>query len=513
MHEVVDAPEPELAELLAKLAPVDLVLVEGFKQHGHAKIEVHRAETGATVIAENDATIRAMASDISHRALDIPSFDLNDTGTIADFILASVGLGSDIGLGPLKDDCFALPAGVNWVPVDEALAMLQRRMKPCVGAETVPVSEAQGRVLAADVAALRSNPPGANSAVDGYGFAHSASGVGSQVLPLAESRAAAGAPFDGALPVGQAVRIFTGALLPQGVDTVVLQEDVTLSDGQVSFTGPVKPGANTRMEGEDIKAGAIALNAGQVLRAPDVALLSATGSDDVPVFEQLRVGVLSTGDEIVPAGQAAEAEKTYDANRPMLLALAEKWGYRSVDLGHVGDDQAALRERLNGAAKDADVILTSGGASAGDEDHMGALLQETGAAFTWRIAIKPGRPLALAMWRSVPIFGLPGNPVAALICTLIFARPAMSVLAGAGWNQPQGFEITADFEKIKKPGRREFLRARLNGAGRVEVFQSEGSGRISGLSWADGLVELGDGACHIRVGDPVRYIPYSSFGI
>jgi hypothetical protein len=169
-----------------------------------------------------------------------------------------------------------------------------------------------------------------------------------------------------------------------------------------------------------------------------------------------------------------------------------------------------LRARLDAAAKDVDVILTSGGASAGDEDHVSALLTEAGAMALWRIAVKPGRPLALGLWQGVPVFGLPGNPVAAMVCTLIFARPAMALLAGSGWTEPQGFDVPAAFEKRKKPGRREYLRARMRD-GRAEVFASEGSGRISGLSWAEGLIELDEAARDIKPGDAVRFIPYGSF--
>ena len=172
----------------------------------------------------------------------------------------------------------------------------------------------------------------------------------------------------------------------------------------------------------------------------------------------------------------------------------------------------ALRARLDDAAGRADVLLTSGGASAGDEDHMSALLREAGAMQLWRIAVKPGRPLALGTWHGVPVFGLPGNPVAALVCALIFARPAVALLAGGDWQAPQGFEVPAGFAKRKKPGRREYLRARMR-EGRAEVFTSEGSGRISGLSWAEGLVELPDGAAEIAVGDPVRFLPFGSFGM
>jgi len=197
----------------------------------------------------------------------------------------------------------------------------------------------------------------------------------------------------------------------------------------------------------------------------------------------------------------------------MLLAILTRWGFEAVDLGHVRDDRAAVRARLDQAAGSVDAMLTSGGASAGDEDHLSAILKAEGQITSWRIALKPGRPLALGMWRETPVFGLPGNPVAAFVCTLIFARPALGLLGGAGWETPQGFDVKAEFTKDKKPGRREYLRARLNDQGRAEVYPSEGSGRISSLSWADGLVELADEAAQIQPGSLVKYYPFGSFGL
>ena len=425
----------------------------------------------------------------------------------------AAAIGAPISLKPprLKNDCFALPPGVDWTPVDEALDRLRERLHPVVGTEDVEFEQAGGRILAEDAIAGRSNPPAPNSAVDGYGFAHEATSEGDQLLPLVNGRAAAGAPFDGEVPTGHAIRILTGALLPDGVDTVVLDEDCSTDGARVAFEGPVKTGANTRKAGEDVMAGQIALRQGTRLGAPEVALLAATGVTHVKVFRSLRVGVLSTGDEVVSSGATPDLARTYDANRPMLLELLRDWRIEAVDLGHVGADRAAISERLTDAAGRCDAILTSGGASAGDEDHVSSLLGATGTRADWRIALKPGRPLALGLWSGVPVFGLPGNPVAALVCTLIFARPAFGVLGGEGWSSPRGFAVPAAFEKNKKPGRREFLRARLTEAGHAEVFKSEGSGRISGLAWADGLVELPDGAATIRPGDPVRYIPYASF--
>ncbi len=412
---------------------------------------------------------------------------------------------------PLRNDCFALPAGVDWTPVDDALALLRQRLGPVTPSCKVSLSDAAGRVLARDVTARRSNPPHPNSAVDGYGFAGGAPD-GVQDRPLVAGRAAAGVPFDGALPAGHAIRVLTGASLPDGVDTVILEEDVTADADRIAFRGPLKQGSNTRKAGEDVVAGEVILSAGRRLTAADLALMSAVGVAEVELRAPLKVAVLSTGDELVEAGQQAGPGQIYDANRPMLLDMVRQFGCEPVDMGRVSDDRAALRTRLDQAAAAADVVLTSGGASAGDEDHVSALLLEAGAMQQWRIAVKPGRPLALGLWDGKPVFGLPGNPVAAMVCTLVFARPALDLLAGADWAEPEGYLMPAAFEKRKKPGRREYLRARVRD-GRAEAFASEGSGRISGLSWAEGLVEIEDGARHIRPGDPVRYIPFGSFGL
>ncbi len=412
---------------------------------------------------------------------------------------------------PLRNDCFALPPGTHWTPVDEALDLLRTRLHVVTATQSVPVAAALGRVLAQEVVAARSNPPRPNTAVDGYGFAGGRP-EGVHVLPLLQGRAAAGGDFEGAVPEGHAVRVLTGAFLPEGVDTVVLQEDVTAGADQIAFRGPIKPGANTRRAGEDVGADDVILRAGRRVTPADMALLAATGVGHVEVRAALKVGVLSTGDELAEAGSDAGETQIFDANRPMLLSLVARLGYEAVDLGRVPDDPAKLARTLTAGAAQADVILTSGGASAGDEDHVSALLRGAGAMQMWRIAVKPGRPLALGLWDGTPVFGLPGNPVAAMVCTLVFATPALAVMAGQAWREPQGFDMPAAFEKSKKPGRREYLRARVR-EGRVEVFASEGSGRISGLSWAEGLVELPDGALDVRKGDPVRFIPYSSFGI
>ncbi|MDG2340011.1 MAG: molybdopterin-guanine dinucleotide biosynthesis protein B, partial [Paracoccaceae bacterium] len=515
MTELRGVEEPSLQDLLGQMSDADIVLVEGYKSAPHPKIEAFRVENGRDPLANDNSSIVAIAGK-GDFSTSLPVLGLDDTQSIADYILGQVGLSAIIDAAPkkLRNDCFALPAGVDWVPVDEALARLEASLTPVTGSEEILVDVSTGRVLAQDVIANRSNPPAANSAVDGYGFDHASVAKWPCRLPLVDGRAAAGVPFDGDVPTGQAIRILTGAIIPRGVDTVVLEEDVLIESGHVVFSGGLKRGSNTRRAGEDIEVGQPVLSAGHVIRPADIALLTAVGIKSIFVCMPLRVGVLSTGDEIKDVSDISlELHQIYDANRPMLLSLVERWGHQAIDMGLAPDDPNEIERRLNGYIGKVDVILTSGGASAGDEDHVSHLLSTKGTLSSWRIAMKPGRPLALAMWQGVPVFGLPGNPVAAFVCALVFGKPAMSLLSGAGWQKPQGFMVPAAFDKSKKHGRREYLRAKMNENGEVEAFKSEGSGRISGLAWAEGLVELPDEGCEIAKGDLVRYLPYASFGI
>ena len=414
----------------------------------------------------------------------------------------------------LPEDCFALPPGVDWTPVDTALEFLRTRMTCVVGTEAVQIGNAEGRILAEPVIAIRQHPPATNSAVDGYAYAFDSLGDGQECrLRLLPGRAAAGKPHESGVPPGAALKVLTGAILPEGADSVVLEEGTVIEDGLVAFRRPRRKGLNARLAGEDIRAGDELHPAGRQLGAGDIGHLVAAGVDRVSVRNRLRVGVLSTGEELRRAGNAVAVEHVPDANRPMLLTMAERWGFEPVDLGISPDDIDETRQRLEEAVNRIDAIITSGGVSTGDEDHVSAMLAREASLNTWRIAVKPGRPLALAVWRKRPVFGLPGNPVAAFVCSLVFVLPALRVLAGSEWHMPQGFLVPAAFEKDKKAGRREFIRARLNDNGEAEAFRSEGSGLTTGLAWSDGLVELGDGAGKINRGDLVRYLPYSSFGI
>jgi molybdopterin molybdotransferase len=375
----------------------------------------------------------------------------------------------------------------------------------------VPLSEANGRILASDVIAPRAHPPSNNSAVDGYALAGPITDV-PRTLPLIDGRSAAGEPYKGQVPEGHAIRILTGAVIPAGTDTVVLEEDCELRDGELVLNGTLKAGANARKAGEDIQAQDRILTGATRLTPTQISVLASVGVETVDVFQPLRVGVLSTGDEVKPVGAEVTDWQIYDANRPMLSALVSQLGYQLVDLGHALDRAEDVKAALERGAEQCDLILTSGGVSAGDEDHVSKTLKAHGDISNWRIAIKPGRPLALAMYQGTPVIGLPGNPVAAWVCALRFGAPAMSLLAGGEWFEPQSYVMPADFSKNKKPGRSEMLRARVRD-GKVQVFGSEGSGRVTGLAWSEGLVELDEPALQVEPGTQVRYIPYGSFGL
>ena len=414
----------------------------------------------------------------------------------------------------LRNDCFALPSGVSWTPVEDALADLRARLSPVAGVEDVALSMALGRVLARDVASPVSLPPADNAAVDGYALAHaSLMPGGEQRLALLSGRSAAGVPFGGAVGAGQAVRILTGAVMPDGADSVVMDEDVDLDGAAIRFGSGLKSGANRRRAGEDILAGDVALAAGVRLGPAAMARLASVGVASVPTYAPLRVAIFSTGDELVEPGQVLEPGQIYDANRAMLLALARAQGTVVQDHGRIPDQPEAIARALTDAAAGADAVIVSGGASGGDEDHVSRALSSMGAMALWRIAMKPGRPLALGQIGGVPVFGLPGNPVAAFVCFLIFARPALHALAGAAWPEPVGYPLTARFSVRKKPGRAEFLRGRADGAGGVEKFRSEGSGLIGGLVWSGGLIALDHDRGAVEAGEVVRFLPYAEFGL
>lgn len=414
----------------------------------------------------------------------------------------------------LTNNCFSLPRGVNWMPVSEALSKLKKSLEIIAQVEEILVDEANGRILSKSPKAIRSSPPVSNSAVDGFGFAHSSLTPGKQTLKLQKGFSAAGIPFNSKVKPGYAIKIFTGAPLPTGVDTVVLKEDTNFNDLEVAFSSSLRIGSNTRRQGEDINKGKKILEVGSTIRPPDLALLKSVGVNTVSVYKKLKVGVLSTGNEIVSSFNKNISEfQIYDSNKLMLMTLVSNWGFEAIDLGIVQDNKKEVQKRILSASKSVDVILSTGGASASDEDYISKVMNEFGSVTSWRVAIKPGRPIIMGVIHGVPLFGLPGNSVAAFVCAVIFTRPALLFMSGAGWHTPPSFITSSAFSKKKKQGRREFLRARVDKQNNVEVYHSEGSGKINSISWANGLVDLSAETTQVSVGDPIKFIPFSVLGV
>lgn len=413
----------------------------------------------------------------------------------------------------LPDDCFAL--GDRLLSVDEAVAEFRCRLSVVAEVETVSLMAAESRFLAGDLVADRPVPPHANAAVDGYAVHIDDLAPGAPTtLPVA-GRAAAGHPFPGPVPRGAAIRIFTGAPLPAGPDTVVMQEDCAAADGHVTLPAGLRRGAHIRQAGDDIRAGDTVLTAGRRLGPAEIGLAASLGRAALPVRRPLRVAVLSTGDEVRNPGTPVAAGQIYDANRYLLAALLRRLGCAVIDHGIVPDRADAVRSALAAAATGADAIVTSGGVSVGDEDHVKAALEAAGGrVHHWRLAIKPGKPVALGQIGGAAFLGLPGNPVAAMVTFLLVARPLLLHLAGAEPLALRRFPVTAGFGHGKKPGRREFLRAVLevdaSGTLVARRHGREGAGMLSSLAGAEGLVELPEDTTAVAPGNPVAYIPLSA---
>ena len=410
----------------------------------------------------------------------------------------------------LADDCFAF--GGKLMTAAEALALLHRRIQPLDETEQVPLREALGRVLSADLVSAITVPPKDNAAVDGYAFAVADLNAGGDTaLPVA-GRAAAGRDLEGHYRVGTAVRVFTGAQLPEGCDTVVMQEDVRLEGNVVVIPAGLKRGANRRKAGEDLQSGQVALRRGSRLRAQEIGLAAAMGRPTLPVHRRLRVALFSTGDELRDPGEPLAPRIIHDANRHMLAALLQGLGVTIDDLGILPDREMAVREALAAAAGCHDLLLTSGGVSTGEEDHVRAAVETLGHLHFWRLAVKPGRPIALGQVGRVPFIGLPGNPVAAMVCFMRFCRPIILRLCGAESTEPQLFPVRADFEHQKKLDRREWLRAKLvtgpDGGLWAKPYPKQGSGIISSLVGSDGLVELTEEVTQVRRGSIVGFLPF-----
>ena len=414
-------------------------------------------------------------------------------------------------MAQLSDDCFAF--GGELMRTEDALRLLAERLTPVVDTEQVALRRAAGRVLAGDVCAQRSVPPYDNAAVDGFAvFFDDLRGDGATRLPVT-GRIAAGHPLGRGARPGEALRIFTGAPMPDGPDTVLMQEDCTTDGDHVIIPPGIKVGANRRRAGEDIEKGGVILRAGQRLRPQDVGLAASVGCATLTVYRRLRVAVFSTGDEVREVGEDLPPGCIYDSNRYAISALLESLGCEVGDLGILPDRYEAIRDALADAAGTFDLIVTSAGVSTGEEDHVRDAVEALGAIHFWRLAIRPGRPLALGQVAGTPFIGLPGNPVAVMVTFMRFARPAILLLMGATDIAPNFFRVRAAFGYTKKRRRREWIRASLftdtDGVLAARRFPREGAGILTSMVESDGLVELSEELTQLDPGTMVDFLPFS----
>jgi molybdopterin molybdotransferase len=402
-------------------------------------------------------------------------------------------------MAQLSDDCFAF--GGRLIPLDEALALIAERFSPVAAPERVALAEADRRVLAEDVVAGFAVPRADASAVDGYAVHFDDLDPAAETVLAVAGRAAAGHPMAQAVPRGAAARVFTGAVMPTGPDTVIMQEDCIAQAGRVRIRPGIRRGANRRAAGEDVQAGQTVLRAGARLTPPAIGLAASLGLTRLAVRRPLRAALFSTGDEVAEPGAALAGGQIYDSNRFMLAALLRRAGVAVSDGGILPDRPGAIRDALGAAAGGHDLILTSGGVSAGEEDHVRAAIEATGTLAFWRLGIKPGRPVAVGSVGGTPLVGLPGNPVAALVTYMAIARPLIAALAGERLAAPHLVTATADFAYRKKPGRREYVRVSLRPGGIAVRFPREGAGLLTSLTESDALAELAEDQTEVAPGD------------
>ncbi len=400
---------------------------------------------------------------------------------------------------------------------EAAITELKRSAVVKVAKQKVPLKDAAGRVLAEEIVGTRDVPGFDNAAVDGYAFAYiDYKAAAGSALPVSEY-IRAGRMTDHALAPGTVARIFTGAKIPDGADTVVMQEDVKLaSEKEIVLPEGVDQGINYRKRGEDVRKDQPLYKAGERLSPFDTGMLAAFGYSEVSVYCPLKVAVFSTGDEIIEPGDPLAADGVYDVNRYMLQALLNNMGCHTTDLGILKDDKQTIGDALENAARQHQVIITSGGVSTGDADHIADILKEVGDVGFWRLAIKPGRPLAFGKLYDKQFIGFPGNPVATAVCFLRFAYPLLATFSGQNWPEPKYLDLPSAFSMRKKTGRREWVRARLvageKGVVSVDKHPKQGSGVLTSMVEADGLVELSEEQIDIKPGDRLSFMPFSQFG-
>jgi molybdopterin molybdotransferase len=397
----------------------------------------------------------------------------------------------------------------NSMPVAKARAFIHRFLVPVSGIARVPVRDALGRVVAEDIASPVNVPAHRNSAMDGWALRGADLAADKDTMLDEIGVAFAGKPFDGRVGPGQCVRIMTGGVVPEGADTVVMQERARASGKSITFAGGQKTGQNVREAGEDLRAGAIAVKRGRIVRPAELGLVASLGVGEVAVYRRLRVAFFSTGDELKSIGSNLAEGEIYDSNRYTIHGMLTRLGCEAIDMGVVRDDPAAIERAFAEAAANADVVITSGGVSVGEADFVKSILGKLGEVVFWKIAMKPGRPLAYGKIGAAHFFGLPGNPVSVMVTFYQFVRDALLVMMGADPVEPVPTFMAACTQRLKKaPGRTEFQRGILTRAadGSLEVRPTgeQGSGILKSMSDANCFIILGDATGNVEPGTLVE---------
>lgn len=516
MTETPDA-EAEFDYLLTRFdaEKLDVILVEGCKNIAFPKIELHRAEVGKPWLYPHDKNIIAIAADETV-ATDLPQMHINDLDAIADFVLDYVNKWRAQQIQPhtvsdSKNNAAACCDTLSpaFLSVEQGREKILSLISPLAETESVAIQECYQRVLAREVFSPNNVPAYRNSAMDGYALRsddleRDSYRVVAEVL--------AGSHYPKTVERGEAVKIMTGAPMPLGADTVVMREQATQNGELVSFAGAkIKAGQNVRQAGEDLAQGQAVFSIGQRVLSPEMGMLASLGFAHADAFRSLKVAIFSTGDEVQAPGGDIEPNSIFDSNRFTLTGLLKQLGCQVIDLGIIEDDEAKIMQVLEQAAKQADVVITSGGVSVGDADFIKSALEKLGQIDFWRINMRPGRPLAFGQIAGKPFFGLPGNPVAVMVSFINFVEPALRKMQGEqGW-QPLKVNAIALEDLRSRQGRTEFSRGvyAFNTQGQLTVRTTgkQGSGILRSMSEANCLIEIAPAIDTVKVGESVTIIP------
>ena len=406
----------------------------------------------------------------------------------------------------LTQDCFAF--GKKLIKLENAINRIHKNIKCNQNIEKIHIKYSLDRTIATNVVSKLNVPPYSNSAVDGYAIRYKDYLSNAKTYNIA-GKSTAGHPCNKKLKKLDAIRIFTGAILPNGFDTIIMEEDCVVNGKKVILPSKVKKNINYRCLGEDIKINSKVFSSGHKIRPQDIGVLSSLGISYIKAFEPITVSIFSCGDELINIGTKLKKGQIYDSNRVMITNFLKKLGCKVNDLGILKDNKNSLIKKLNNAANKSDLIITSGGMSLGDEDHIKAIIETIGKIHVWRLAIKPGRPVGFGTINNTPILGLPGNPAAAFVTFLILAIPIIKKMSGEIVKNIKKIKVPINFNHKKKTGRKEFLRVQLikkNDDLYLNKFPKEGAGILSSASWASGLGIIDDDIINIKPNDKINYI-------